>query len=210
MADQLHVRTVDAQLAARTTRASAAPRAPARRRRAGRPRRSAPAAAGRCRRSGRPRPSTSRASRWRAAARRAARRGRAGRRSRRRRPAAGSARARPSAAKAIVRGQRCAASAGSISRSRIRLGSQQRGHRLGRHHLAERPRGAPEVVAAVRLVEPAAVVGHEVAHAAALGAPRVAQEAEAARQHAMVGSPCRCVRPSPSATIARRATSSVQ
>ena len=52
---------------------------------------------------------------------------------------AGSARARPSAAKAIVRGQRCSASAGSISRSRIRLGSSSARDRLGRR----RPRPAP-------------------------------------------------------------------
>ena len=135
---------------------------------------------------------------------------RAGPRWRRRRRSPGSARARPSAAKAIVRGQRCSASAGSISRSRIRLGSRSARTGLGGDHLAERPGGATEVIAAVRLVEPAAVVGHEVAHAArARRSRRGAGSPGCAR--ASGGRPRRrwCW-PSPSATIARRATSSMQ
>jgi hypothetical protein len=57
---------------------------------------------------------------------------------------------------------------------------------LSRNHLAERPRRPAEVIPAVWLVEPAPVVRQEVVHAQPLRIPRMAQEPEAAREHAAV------------------------
>ena len=55
---------------------------------------------------------------------------------------------------------------GRSCRAAARVGPTTRGHPGGREDLAERPDRAADVVADVRLVEPAAVVAHEVAHPA--------------------------------------------
>ena len=71
------------------------------------------------------------------------------------------------------------------------VGLDERGRPRGGEDLAERPDRATDVVADVRLVEPAAVVGHEVAHAWPL-VGRVVQERERAvddrRPELLVGS----------------------
>ena len=56
----------------------------------------------------------------------------------------------------------------------------ERGSPGGCEHFAERPDRAADVVADVRVVEPAAVVAHEVPHAGAAGVARVAEERQRA------------------------------
>ena len=77
-----------------------------------------------------------------------------------------------------------------------------------RENLAERQDRAPNVVADVRRVEPAPVVAHEVPHACSAFVACIVEERDRAVQNCRPAAPVR--RSMPSATTARRATSSTQ
>ena len=86
----------------------------------------------------------------------------------------------------------------------------ERGHPRGREHVAERPDRTADVIADMRLVEPAAVVAHEVAHARSAVVGRVVEKRERAVEDRPTTTRSPVRRSSSSATTASRATSSTQ